>query len=116
MCCAKNLLLHRFIMGNPKGMDVDHWDRNPLNNRRNNLRIASRTQNNMNAKVRSNSKTGFKGVNARRGGYQTRIKVEGKYTYLGSSNDVRVAAQLYDKAAIKYFGEFALTNERLGKL
>jgi hypothetical protein len=43
-----HIRLNRLIMGEPKGMDVDHKNRNQIDNRRSNLRICDRTHNNMN--------------------------------------------------------------------
>lgn len=54
--------LHRLIMGEPQEMEIDHKDGNPLNNRRNNLRICTHSENMKNMKIRINSKTGIRGV------------------------------------------------------
>ena len=54
--------LHRLIMGEPKGMEIDHKDGNPLNNKRNNLRVCTHSDNMKNLKIRSSNKTGIRGV------------------------------------------------------
>jgi hypothetical protein len=57
------IYLHRFLMGNPVGVFVDHEDTNSLNNRRHNLRTATRKQNGENRKgAQANSRTGIRGV------------------------------------------------------
>ena len=54
--------LHRFIMHPSSGIDIDHRDGDGLNNRRSNLRFASRSQNTQNLRRPKNNKSGFKGV------------------------------------------------------
>lgn len=66
ICSQKGMnrqYLHQFVMKNTeKNKVVDHIDRNPLNNRKNNLRIVSRSINSTNAKPRTESKSGIRGV------------------------------------------------------
>jgi hypothetical protein len=59
----KVILLHKMIMNTPKEFDTDHINRNPLDNRKSNLRIVNRTQNNFNSGIHKNNKSGVKGVN-----------------------------------------------------
>jgi hypothetical protein len=54
--------MHRLIMGTPKGMHTDHIDGNGLDNRKENMRICTPQQNHQNRRLRSDSSTGFKGV------------------------------------------------------
>ena len=57
------MYLHQFIMKNTeKNKVIDHIDRNPLNNRKNNLRIVTRSINSTNAKPRLENKSGIRGV------------------------------------------------------
>lgn len=64
---------------------VDHINQNGLDNRRDNLRPASKSLNAMNSKIRSDNKTGYRGVvlNKKTGKYQAEIKINGERTYLG---------------------------------
>jgi hypothetical protein len=56
------ICIHRLILGDARGLVIDHIDGNGLNNTRANLRHCTRAQNSQNAKVRSHSKSGLKGV------------------------------------------------------
>lgn len=116
------IFMHNLIpMNIPDKDQRDHKDRNSLNNQRFNLRAATVSQNRRNRKVQSSSHTGYKGVSIytrnRKDGtiyksywaYITSITLN-KRVSLGYFNTLKEAAQAYDLAAIKYFGEFACTN------
>ena len=103
----RKLLLHRFIMGEPAGMDVDHANHLRLDCRRCNLRVATRAQNNAN----SGPKTGsYKGVYARGDRWRAEICVNGRTLHLGTHRDPREAARHYDIHAYKAWGQFAFLN------
>lgn len=57
------ILMHVLIMNTPKGMDTDHKNQNGLDNRRCNLRITDRSQNNYNSGLHKNNTSGQRGVN-----------------------------------------------------
>lgn len=114
----KLLPLSNFILGVPIGVRVDHQDRNGLNAQRQNLRVCSHGENCRNRRKPTSNKSGFKGVSWKRRNAKwcAQIKSNGKVKHLGLFTDVRQAAQAYDTAAELAFGEFALTNEKLGIL
>lgn len=98
---------------------VDHKDRDRSNNRLLNLRPATVSQNAANRLVATNNLLGIKGVRCRNGRwgkrYEARIRVVGKLINLGRFDTAEEAAIAYDQAAIKYYGEFAVSqNKRSG--
>jgi hypothetical protein len=92
--------------------EVDHKDRDALNNQFENLRPATKSQNAMNRGLRSDNSTGYKGVCMCKvgGKFQAQIVLRGRAIYLGRFCSSLDAAKAYDKAAIQYFGEFAVLN------
>jgi len=108
------LLLHREITSCPKGMRIDHRNHNGLDNRRENLRVATASENMMNrGKTRQNS-TGYKGVyktgDSMLNPYNAKIQKDKKVYCLGHYKTAEEAARVYDKKAIELFGEFAVLN------
>jgi len=106
----KMIVMHRLIMQPPADLQIDHKNGDRLDNRRSNLRICTGSQNCMNRVATTKGTTGYKGVTKIRNKYRANIKLEGKKIHLGYFNDVKEAALVYNKAAKKYFGEFALLN------
>jgi hypothetical protein len=94
-----------------KGFDVDHINNNGLNNCLNNLRPATRSQNHQN-RHRTKGTSKYKGVSWRSKNqkWQTCIKINSHTIYLGDFDTEKEAAEIYNQAAIKLFGEFACLN------
>ena len=90
----------------PKKLEVDHIDSNKTNNRIQNLRLATRSQNIANTPKHSNNTSGFKGVRARHGKWVAQIVVNGKNHHLGTYTDITVAAAIYAFASELAHGEF----------
>lgn len=109
----RSVRMHRLIMGTPKGMDTDHINGDPLDNRRCNLRVCSRAQNMMNQRQeRKGTTSKYKGVFWLKGHkkWQAQIAVGGKTIYIRLFEKEDDAAIAYNQCAIKYFGEFARLN------
>lgn len=105
--------MHIFIMKPHARFDVDHLNGNGLDNRRENLRVASRSQNNQNQiNYRENKTSKYKGVSwdARRKKWFGKITDHRKQIFLGYFSSEIEAAFAYDHAARKIFGEFAACN------
>lgn len=110
----KLVYLHTIILSRiigqeiEKGYEVDHIDLNPLNNLRNNLRLATHQENQRNQGLQSNSSSGATGVNliARSGKWRAYIKINGRQIWLGSHDRFEDAVEARRKAEREYFGEF----------
>ena len=105
---GKTRKLHRMILDT--ALLVDHRNRNSLDNRRQNLRAATPSQNQANAKTKINSATGFKGVwlDQKRGKYLAYVIKEGKTHYAGTSyNSALEASAARQAKAQELFGDFA---------
>ena len=110
---GKSLKMHREITNAPVGLVVDHKNGDGLDNRKENLRIVTMTQNHYNRKKTSRKTTSkYKGVHriTDRKAYCAKIRYEGKTIYLGYYKDEIEAAKAYDEAAKKLFGEYAKLN------
>jgi hypothetical protein len=101
--------IHQQLLNSPPGFFIDHIDGDGLNNRRSNLRYASRVENGQNAKLRSDNTSGFKGVSwdkkARK--WRAHIQVNGRLRSLGTFDAPDIAHAAYVKAARESFGDFA---------
>ena len=104
--------MHRQIMYPPEGLVVDHIDHNGLNNRKNNLRICTNSQNLLNRRIRPDCKSRYKGViwNAHARKWVAKVGLGGVRHHLGCFEREIDAAKAYDKAAKKYHREFACLN------
>ena len=89
--------------------EIDHIDLNPLNNCRNNLRIATSSQNKMNRLAPVNNTSGFKGVswskNAKK--WAAYINIDGKRHYLGLFITAELAYKQRREKEMELFGIFA---------
>jgi hypothetical protein len=105
------MYMHRYIAnkfldisGYPERV-VDHIDENKMNNTRENLRVVSFIDNVRNLGLRSNNKTGFRGVSRKRNSFLANIGVGSWVKYIGSYPTPEEAARAYDRYAKLIFGE-----------
>jgi hypothetical protein len=105
----KIIKMHRVILREINDLHIDHINGNGLDNRKSNLRYATRAQNRSNSM--SNNKNGFKGVTKKIGRvskpYCAQIRSNGKQYNLGYFKTPKEAHEAYKKAAIELHGEFA---------
>src|SRR4029453_3163551 len=103
------ITMHRQILNVPKGVEVDHANLDGLDNRRSNLRIATRSQNNANRRGHHDNLSGVKGVSRHKetGKWMVQIAINNRDIYLGLFSRIKDAAAAYAQAANHYFGEFA---------
>jgi len=108
---AHRLIWYIFYGEDPGEFQIDHVDRNRTNNDIENLRKATQTQQNQNSSKKKNNKSGYKGVRRHtKGKWHAYIKINEKQVSLGYYDKREEAANAYNEAAKKYFGEFASLN------
>jgi len=92
--------------------EVDHWNGRSLDNRRQNLRLATRPQNSRNRGRNRNNKSGYKGVCWHEAAqkWKAAITVNYRCIYLGVFSSKIEAARAYNEAALTHFGAFAVLN------
>lgn len=107
----KRTLLHRFVMGAEPHQRIDHCNNDGLDCRKENLRFATRGQNQHNSEKRRGR---FKGVHwhASAGKWTAQIMANRVYHYLGLFTDEEEAARAYDAKAKELHGEYARVNFR----
>ena len=104
-----SVYMHREVCSAPSSMDVDHKNRNRLDNRRENLRPCTRSQNLANQPPRRGR---YKGVcfSGRENRWRATSQVDGKQVHIGYYDNAEDAAMAYDSVATRHFGEFAYLN------
>jgi len=111
-------LIHRLVakefIENPEEKPyVDHINHDRTDNAITNLRWASKSQNAMNTKKRSNASSKYKGVNfhSRDKIWRAYVQIDGKQQYLGHYDNEKQAAARYNEEAVNLFGEYASLND-----
>lgn len=95
---GNKVYMHRLVVGAEFGDIVDHINMNKLDNRRSNLRLVNKAQNNLNAGLISTNRSGYRGVcwDKSRGKWTVGIYVDNKRKYIGRFDDVLDASKAYE--------------------
>lgn len=114
----RTVAFHRLLLDlTDRNSEVDHINHNGLDNRRDNLRVCSRHQNQANARPGVDQTSKYKGVYFKKArAHQStpwiaQIQVNNQQVHLGCFDTAEAAARAYNEAALKYFGDFALINQ-----
>lgn len=109
---GKKVYMHKIIQAATCGYEVDHINGDKLDNRRENLRSVTRSNNNANSKLRSGKTSRYRGVHwsKRQRKWAASIGVNRKTIYLGYFYKEKEAAKAYDVKALEFFGNHASPN------
>lgn len=119
---GKTTYMHRLIMGEPEGKQIDHIDQDGLNNRRDNLRIVNNSENARNTRAkrkRATKHSKYKGVSWHAlkkpsgwigGRWRAEIELPGRKRKIRYANSEIEAAKAYNELALQYFGDHARLN------
>lgn len=109
----RQLYLHKLVLPVPEGLEVDHVDTAAkLDCRKQNLRPATRSQQNYNQGITKRNTSGYKGVSFKKstGQWRATIGWEGGFFFIAYADTKEEAAYIYDQVAMQLHGEFAKTN------
>lgn len=108
-----SIIMHKILIDIPNGMVIDHINHNTFDNRKSNLRIVTKSQNQMNKLPQKGKISKFKGVNWDKNlkKWKSRCSLNRKQYYLGLFEDEIDAARAYNIKAKELHGEYAYLNE-----
>ncbi len=105
--------MHSLVLLSRLNQQIDHANRDKLDNQKFNLRFSTQANNCCNAGIRKDNISGFKGVSwcSTMLKWRVQVQTEGAKKSIGNYENKEDAARAYNEAAIKYHGEFAYLNE-----
>lgn len=103
---AEHRVIWAWLHDEFSALEIDHINGEPSDNRRSNLREASRSQNGANTRARGEWPKGVC-FDKSRGLFAAKIKIDGRTKNLGRFSTPEAAAKAYAVAAVQTFGEFA---------
>lgn len=109
----KQMAMHRFLVDAPPGLQVDHINRNRVDNRRENLRLVTQSENMRNIAGQRRRRSRYKGVDLHivrgRGYWRWSIRIHGELRSGPAASEIE-AAKKYDWLACLYYPQFAKLN------
>lgn len=108
----KSVMLHDFLLGFPETQHIDHKNNNSLDNRIENLRLATKDDNGRNRKNRNlNNSSGYRNVSLIRDYWRVQLQVDGKNKIFPERfEDVHEAGKFAEQMRNKYYGRFSGGN------
>jgi len=100
-------VIYTLLRKDPGVFQIDHIDRDPLNNIILNLRLATSAENNCNRSFSKLPESGYRGVRKNGSGWQASIKKNGKTFHLGTYNSPEEADLIYRKSSTEIHKEFS---------
>jgi hypothetical protein len=104
------VIMHRLIADAPKGKEVDHINHDGLDNRRENLRVCTHSENMRNQRKPAGRSSKYRGVSKQGNKWRVELKIDNKRAYKESFHGEIDAARAYDAKARELYGEFAILN------
>ena len=108
------IYMHAVVARTSEGMETDHINHNTLDNREENLRVCTHSENQHNRGKQINNTSGYKGVFRRGKKWRAEIGINGKKVYLGTFSTARDAACVYDLVAKEFHGIGAELGDVMG--
>ena len=107
---GKLIKLHQFILGKKQGYEIDHFNGNKLDNRKQNLRFCTKSQNQFNCGPSKRNTSGLRGVSwhKKAGKWQARFRYNYEYIWLGLFNDKQEAGDAVKRAIKVKLGNFEI--------
>lgn len=112
---SKKIRLHRFILNiTDSKIEIDHINRNPLDNRKCNLRIVTKSQNGFNREMRKTNKSGYRGIwwDKSRNKWFVSLRIDGKLKGLGRYSNLDEAIKVRNKVFLEIHGDFFVFDEK----
>jgi hypothetical protein len=105
---GKNVYMHRFLLQAPSKMEVDHIDHNGLNNTRENLRLATKSQNARNARLRKDNTSGIRDVlwDKKSEKWRAYVVLDGKQYHVGYFTSLKEAEEAACSKRLELHKEF----------
>lgn len=112
----KSFKLHRLVLNAVDGQLLDHINRKTFDNRRENLRLITRSGNALNSKLSTKNSSGYRGVtyHKQHKKWYVQLVKDYKHHFIGLFTSKKEAVIAYNVAVVKLHGEYAKLNTVMG--